>query len=247
MSGVEGGKPQQRIVEVATSQSLTITGFNDDINTATVPEDVWPVGGLVAYPAAADQVSMVSDDAADTIAGTGAQLVQIEAIDANLNVVTEIMALNGTTPVLSVGLFLAVNGARVISTGSGGKNAGVITFTIDSNLNDAIAIGKNLSSTCFGMMPKPEVLGTTPHLTSFTMFVGKQQNALVSMSLVFKSALLGHEFEAFNIPFSSNGAPIQVSLNSPVAVLPGDIGGMRVLTSSANAVLVAGILQFTYL
>lgn len=245
---ISGTNPSNRPLKITTQQTETIVGFNSDINTAAVPEDVWPgPNTLIVTPDAAGVVACVSSDAADASAGTGARTILLRGVDAAFAIISEAVTLNGTTPVNTILEFAFVNRITVTSAGSGGKNAGLLTFEIGGDVTNAVAIGKNLSSTCLEMMPAAEIPGTLPHLASFTMFVGKQQNALVTMSIYSRVSTLGDiELETFNIPFSSNGAPIQVELTVPQAIGPGDTLGVRVIESSANTVLVAALIQVVY-
>lgn len=248
---IGGTNQSNRPIKITTQQTETVVGFNSDVNTADAPEDVWPgPNNLIVTPTAAGVVACVSDSADDAAAGTGARTITLRGVGAGptFDVILESVTLNGTTPVNTIASFAFVNRIFVTSAGSGGKNVGLLSFSIGGDLTNVLAIGKNLSSTCLEMMPAAEVPGTFPHLSSFTMFVGKQQNALVSMSIYSRVAALGEiELEAFNIPFSSNGAPIQVELTVPQFQQPGDTLGIRVLESSANSVLVAAIIQVVYL
>jgi hypothetical protein len=70
-------------------------GENSDIDTGTVPEDVWEYGGAYTYDATgtAPIVSVVSDNAGDT------ESFGIQGLDINGNLVTQTVTLNGTTRV----------------------------------------------------------------------------------------------------------------------------------------------------
>jgi hypothetical protein len=104
-------------------------GLNSDIDTATVPEDVWEGGGVyTGWATAAQTVEVFSSSAADTAAGTGARTVHLIGLDANYNVISETITLNGVTGVNTTGTFIRVHTALVQSAGSGGVNAGEITF-----------------------------------------------------------------------------------------------------------------------
>jgi hypothetical protein len=102
-------------------------GFNADVDTGG-QEIVGSFGGTFNIMTTADTLDVVSSSANDTSAGTGAQSVLISGIDANFNAITEIVTLNGTTPVTTTNSFLGVNRAVVLASGSGGVNAGTITI-----------------------------------------------------------------------------------------------------------------------
>lgn len=125
-------------------------GRNPDIDTATVPEDVWNGGGsYTGFPTgSAETVQVLSDNAADTSAGTGTRTVLITGLDSNYAVITETFTLNGTTPVTGSSQFIRVHTARVVTAGSGGVNAGQITVrhsTTTTNVFLVLPVGGNQS------------------------------------------------------------------------------------------------------
>lgn len=105
-------------------------GTNSDVDSGTVPEDIWEGGGV--YPGFPDStletVSVFSSSANDASAGTGARTVRLTGLDTNYNVLQETVTLNGVTPVATVGLFRRLHTATTLTAGSGGVNAGTITF-----------------------------------------------------------------------------------------------------------------------
>ena len=123
-------------------------GTNGDIDTGTVPEDMWDVGGVyTGFPDSdLELVEVVSSDANDAAAGTGARTIRISGLDANYDVQSETITLNGTTPVDSVNTYRRVNTATIQSAGSGRVNAGTITIrhtTTTANVFGSIVAGRN--------------------------------------------------------------------------------------------------------
>lgn len=122
-------------------------GRNPDIDTATIPEDIWNGGGTyTGFPDNAETVEVFSSDANDNAAGTGARTVRLTGLDANWRIYAETVTLNGTTPVVTTGTFRRVHTASVISAGSGGVNAGTITArqsTTTSAVFLVMAVGIN--------------------------------------------------------------------------------------------------------
>ena len=90
---------------------------------ATTGTDVWAVGTSFVEPATAAAITIVSSNANDTAAGTGARTVFVEYIDSNYNSVTVTVTMNGTTPV-AVGTGRHVNRGYVVTAGS---NAAAVT------------------------------------------------------------------------------------------------------------------------
>jgi hypothetical protein len=76
------------------------------------------------------QRSVVSANANDTSAGTGARTVRIKYLDQNLNgPYTETITLNGVTPVNTVNTNICyIESFEVLTAGSGGVNAGIISL-----------------------------------------------------------------------------------------------------------------------
>lgn len=112
--------------QISWHQSITVFGYNSDVDTSV--ETVWPYGGLLSFPAAALQLSVSSDNAADTSAGTGARTVYLEGLDANHNVISEVVTLNGQTAVTTTRSYLHINNCYVLTAGSGNSAAGTIYF-----------------------------------------------------------------------------------------------------------------------
>ena len=109
-------------------------GRNPSVKSADY-ETIWDGSNFYPWPTAAETLSVVSDDANDTSAGTGARTVEIEGLDSSWDVLTETVTMNGTTPVVTTGLFLRVYRARVVTAGSSGTNEGTITFTNTTSSN----------------------------------------------------------------------------------------------------------------
>lgn len=111
----------------ADSMVVNKFGRNPDIDTTTDPEDVWVTGGLYPFQSsdiALEIVSLSADD--DKDAGTGAQSVTIQGLDAAGLMQTETVQLEGLTPVAIPGTWLRVFRASCVAAGSGGVNAGNI-------------------------------------------------------------------------------------------------------------------------
>lgn len=113
---------------------VELIGSNSDIDTATVPESVWPVGGAYSFRTSAAVVELISDSAQDDPVtagpgvGTGAWTVTVEGLDADYKEISETITLNGTAAVAGSLLFFRINAAYVNTFGSGGTNAGNITI-----------------------------------------------------------------------------------------------------------------------
>lgn len=101
-------------------------GYNPDVDTATTPEDAWGNSGPYPWLSGLTSLEILSVGALaanDTAAGTGARTVTVTALDANYNIVSLVMTLNGVTPVALPSQVLRINAIRVTTAGSGNTNA----------------------------------------------------------------------------------------------------------------------------
>lgn len=110
--------------QIQGHRNVTVFGFNSDVDTSQV--SVWPLPSLIPFPSAALQMTVSSTSANDTSAGTGAQTIVVQGLDANYNEVTETVTLNGQTAVTMTASLLRVNYAFVATAGSGNSAAGDI-------------------------------------------------------------------------------------------------------------------------
>lgn len=113
-----------------TKTRFSVFGMSTGITNT--PVDLWegPTPNYVFPPAGGIQMSVVSTNANDTLAGTGAQKVHIHYLD-NLYVEhEEILSMNGVTPVNTVATnIFRINGFHSIQVGTGGTTAGNISLT----------------------------------------------------------------------------------------------------------------------
>ena len=104
-------------------------GHNPDVDTATVPEDVWENGGIyTGFPDEREKLEILSSSAADAEAGTGCRTIVISGLDSNFDQISETIIMNGTTIVESVNTYSRMNRSYCSSAGSGLTNAGTITI-----------------------------------------------------------------------------------------------------------------------
>jgi len=142
-------------------------GRNPSVKSADY-ETLWDGSNLYPWPTAAETLSVVSDDADDTSAGTGARTIEIQGLDSSWNVLIETVTMNGSTPVVTTGLFLRVYRARVVTAGSSGTNEGTITFTNTTSSNVIAQISVDNSGFGQTLMACYTVpAGKTAYLISF--------------------------------------------------------------------------------
>lgn len=102
-------------------------GKNPDIDATF--EDVWTSGGNIDFLTSAEILEVVSDDANDTSAGTGAQEVHLIGLDNSFNEIEEDVTTNGLTIVETTKSFIRINRTHVNAVGTNGTNVGNITIT----------------------------------------------------------------------------------------------------------------------
>lgn len=131
-------------------------GYNADID-AGVSETYWSVGGTFAQLTTARTLSIVSTSTADdgSPAGTGANSIVVTGIDANWEEQTEIVTLDGTTPVVTTSTWLGINRMALYLAGTGKTNAGTITATATTDLTvqAEIPIGEGSTQHGFFFVP----------------------------------------------------------------------------------------------
>ena len=105
-------------------------GYNADIDSGSGFEAVWGGGGeYTGFNAtSAETLEIFSSKPADAVGSTGAREVRLYGLDADGHNVEETVALTGAVPVTTTTAFLRMPRARILSAGSGGENAGVITI-----------------------------------------------------------------------------------------------------------------------
>jgi hypothetical protein len=124
-------------------------GGNADLDIGT--ETIWGYGGTFARINTASTFTVVSSSVQDILTtGTGAWNVVIYYVDANRLAATEVVPLNGTTPVVTTGTGLGINRVALYNTGSGDVNAGNITITetTGGTVQAYIAAGEGTTQQC---------------------------------------------------------------------------------------------------
>lgn len=129
-------------------------GINTDIDTGSIPEDIWDVGGTyTGFPnTSGETISVLSSSATDTNGNaSGAWTVRITGLDADYNTQSETFTLNGTTPVTGALTFTRVHTAQVVTSGTSNSvfNVGTITVrhtTTTANVFLSIRPGTNQSN-----------------------------------------------------------------------------------------------------
>ena len=97
----------------------------------------FPSPSFASWGLTPEGFTLVSDNAADTAAGTGAQAVIVQYLTLDGTLKTEVLTTNGVTPVVSVATdAIRINGMAVVAVGSGDSNVGTLKLTGTTSGND---------------------------------------------------------------------------------------------------------------
>jgi hypothetical protein len=228
------GQKQPFIFE---GQTFFLRGINDDVDTATVPETIWPPGGLITFPAAAATIDIVSASANDAAAGTGAQTLFLQGVDGNFDEITEVIALDGLTPVTTVREFLFINFVRNITTGSLNVNQGDITFTSGADFIQFIPALKGQAQTGAMILPNARVDGTVATVTNVMVAMGRQPSALATIEFVIRFPD-GTQLVSLGFPITSEGGRFELPYSAKSQFPAGTaIDGQAAFVSSNNVLI----------
>ena len=163
-------------------------GYNAVVGNSK--ETIWSQGGLYAYPPSASVMTVSSSNTNDTSAGTGARTVEVFGLDTDYNEISEVVTLNGQTPVNTAKSYLRINRGIVRSAGSGEQNAGIIyagtgTVTLGVPVNIYLTIdgqGDNQTLMCLWTVPA----NYTAFLVKMSLSTGTSTNtpAILNAALV---------------------------------------------------------------
>lgn len=146
----------QRVAQgdVLGHTTTIVRGHSPAQASASGMVDIGEFGNLT-YLATAETMNIVSDDAADTSAGTGARTVLVQGVDNTGAAVQEVIVMDGVTPVLTVQSYLRVNSMIVLTVGTGTVNAGTITATSSAavTLQDQMGAEDAVSACSFFTVP----------------------------------------------------------------------------------------------
>ena len=149
------GGPTDYELAVASGQVPGQTGIhkfgrNPDVDTGTVPEDVWDAGGIWVAPQAARIHDLASSSASDAPAGSGARTVRVFGLTGwDAAEVSEVVALNGVALVPTVNSYVIVHRLEALTWGNvppaTGVNVGTITATaqVDGTVTAQISVLSN--------------------------------------------------------------------------------------------------------
>lgn len=134
---------------------VNIFGYQVEVNSVFVP--IWENATVYTYPLAATTMQMVSNSASDT-----AVAVRIMGLNAAYEPITEVVTLNGTTPVATIGSYFRINSLVTVA----GNAAGTITLSASGVTYGKINVGVGRSQMSLYSVPA----GYSFYLTRVDMF-----------------------------------------------------------------------------
>ncbi len=144
------GTPKDFLFEVAKGDvdGHSTIGFitkNDNVGTTTV--DLWNDSSVMVYPASPETWEIVSDNVNDHATGSGGRVAVVITLDENFLRVTNVVPLNGTTPVVLSGLHTRPHQIIINESGSSTVNEGrvILRDTATGNLRGTVKVGEALS------------------------------------------------------------------------------------------------------
>ncbi len=111
--------------------AVSVRGVNLVVGTSY--EDLRLYSGTLTQMAAATKLEVASSSESDKAAGTGALTVRLSGYDGSYDVLTEDIVLTGNTIVVTTGVYFGVNSLKVLTAGTGLKNAGDLYAADDSD------------------------------------------------------------------------------------------------------------------
>ena len=155
-------------------------GRNLDVDTG-FEEDVWSQGGSWVAPTTARVHDIVSSNANDTSAGTGARTVEIFGLDSNFDEISETVTMNGTTNVATVNSYTRIFRMIVRTAGTGGQNAGDITATAQTDATVTAVITAAFNQTLMAIYTVPD--SKSAYINNVFASVNRQASAGINLTM----------------------------------------------------------------
>jgi hypothetical protein len=169
-----------------TGQSALLKfGRNPDIDQ-TVEETVWEGGGVYPFPATAVSLEVVSSDADDTAAGTGARTITLIGQDSNNNEKTATITLNGVGAVAIPGTWLRVYRCSVTTAGTSAVNEGTLTIRDAGGGTTRLVVGANNGQTLMAVYTVPS--GKTAYMLSYYASSNALTASYVDIKLITRTS-----------------------------------------------------------
>jgi hypothetical protein len=230
--------------DVAGVQSWTKFGYNADVDGAE--EIIAEFGGTYTPPTTASTIQIVSTSTNDTnSSGTGANNVVVYGIDANRDLVTEVVNMNGTTTVTTTSTWLGINRVAVGLAGSVKSNDGKITVTATTGgaTLATLPAGEGTTQQCIFHTPSASTTLIQSLLLSGSKVSGS--GALLTFKVWVYSAISNGTYEVYRLNMDTSvSTEIQIVPEVPLVIGADSVIYMTASTNTANT-SVAGRFALT--
>lgn len=233
----EGQDSKTRIAfgEISGKTIVNQFGYNNDIDTAAI-EVIAAQGGTFTIMTSAATLDCASDSGNDKVLGTGARTISIEGIDGSGNIQTEIVALNGSTPVTTLNTWLGINKIFILSAGNSGVNDGNITVfeTAGTTTQGYIPAGASITQQCIYHIPTGANLEIDFILPSVYKLSGGT-SPRVEINGYSYSRNLGVSYNLFKVKIDVDVDSIQpILLDNPISFGGAEVLYFTVFTDTDN-------------
>lgn len=170
------------LTDLDTFGSIQKFGSNPDIDTGTLPEDIWNGGGMLPYLDTAETMAVTSSNETDTYGGFGAWDLFVVGVDANWTVRIQRVPLNGLTAVNTSIAYLRIIRAYVEHAGDYTTNVGTLTITGIDTGTVMVAIPPDYGQTQIAATSVPD--GRTAYLAKWQATMIRQGSTSGAMATV---------------------------------------------------------------
>lgn len=173
--------------QITMHSTVNIYGYQPSVATTFIP--VWEEATAYTYPTVAAKMNLVGTDA-DTAR------ITINGLDANYQMISETLTLNGTTPVETTKSYLRINGMSVVS----GNPANSVTLKDLTNTTTYAKINAGVGRTQMAIYTVPA--GYTYYLSRVDIY----------------TSLNGNNFATYQNKTISSTGVVQLTQQAPFAI-----------------------------
>jgi hypothetical protein len=234
------------IDKVGGARGFVITGHSPSIQTTDAPHLLWDAKISYPFQTSAQSLEVVSDSASDSAAGTGARTVVVTTLDSSYVEQTQVVTLNGMTPVALTGTHIHLNSFVVISSGSASSNVGNLSVRVAGAgaLQGHIPIGKSIQRALKYTVPAGKVLVIDNFYLNAITFSGATARVTLNFNVRLENGTILVSQENY---LSSTNAPFSITLPTGIRVEEKTTVFTQVQAVSANnANMAASVSGFLF-
>lgn len=128
-------------------------GVNPDVDSGSLPEDIWAVGGVYVFPTVAATTTLISSETTDGPDGSGCRSVLITGLNGDYVEIEESALTNGDSIVTLNNQFFRITRVLCTSSGSSQTNDGNIDVKHDTNILGRVPTGKGVTQQLIYTVP----------------------------------------------------------------------------------------------